>query len=153
MGNNSFLLDCLRIASLSLAHTAQFLVAKVLTALIGSTCQMMLQVVPPRWLTCDGFVSWNWVAKCLVHASHFSLSLTSFWTSLKCCCIVFPAGMHAFPVLLHLTLQTVVEFLHVLLWPWAPFPPVLRSELGKSVARHRHSQPSEVAFVFDSFDD
>jgi len=38
-------LDCLRIAILSLGHRAQFLEAKVLTALIVFPCQMMLQVV------------------------------------------------------------------------------------------------------------
>jgi len=36
----------------------------------------------------DGFVSWNWVAKCLGCVSDCSPSLTSFWTSLKCCCIL-----------------------------------------------------------------
>jgi len=39
-------------------------------------------------------------------------------------CCVFP--MHAFRVLLHLTLQATVEFLHMLLWPQTPFPPVLQ---------------------------
>jgi len=118
-------LHCLRIASLSLAHRAQLLVAK------GLPCQMMLQVVPPRLLVGDGFVSQNWVAKCFAHESDFSPSLTSFWTSLKCCCIlflnfccVFP--MLTFPVLLPLALQTAVEFLHMLLWPQLPFPPVLQ---------------------------
>jgi len=78
------------------------------------------QVFPPRWLTGDRFASRNWVAKCLVHGSNFSPSLTSFWTSLKRCCILASNcccvfSMHAFPVLLHLTLQTVVGFLHMLL--------------------------------------
>jgi len=27
------------------------------------------------------------------------------------------------------------------------------SKVGESVARHRHSQPLEVEFVFDAFDD
>jgi len=71
-------LDCLRIAILSLAHKAQFLVAKVLTTLIRLPCQMMLQVIPPRWLAGDGFVSWNSVAKCLVYESDFSPNLTRF---------------------------------------------------------------------------
>ena len=52
-------LDCLRTAILSLAHSVQFLVAKVLTTLMGLPCQMMQQVIPPRWLTGDEFVSWN----------------------------------------------------------------------------------------------
>jgi len=82
-------LDCLRISSLSLAHGAQFLVANVLTTLIGLPCQMMLQVVPSHWLVGEGLVSWNWVAKCLAWESDFSPSLTSFWTSSKCCCILF----------------------------------------------------------------
>jgi len=81
-------LDCLTIAILSLAHRAQFLVAKVLTALIGLPCQMTLQVIPPFWLTGGGFASWNCVAKHLEHGSDFLPSLTSFWTSLKCCCIL-----------------------------------------------------------------
>jgi len=58
--------------------------------------------------------------KCLAYESDFSPSLTNFWTSLKCCyilalnfCCVFP--MCAFPVLLHLTLLTAIEFLHMLL--------------------------------------
>jgi len=29
----------------------------------------------------------------------------------------------------------------------------LSSKVGESVARHRHSQPLDVEFVFDSFDD
>jgi len=76
-------LDCFRIASLSLAHMAQFLVAKDLTGLIGLPCQMMLQVIPPRWLVGDRLASQKWVAKCLAHKSDFLPSLTSFWTSLK----------------------------------------------------------------------
>jgi len=52
-------LDCFRIASLSLAHRAQFLVAKVLPALTGSPCQMMLQLVSQRWLVGDGLMSQN----------------------------------------------------------------------------------------------
>jgi len=104
---------------LSLAHKAQFLVAKVLTTLIGLPCQMMLQIVPSCWLNGDRFASWNWVAKRLAHESDFSPSLTSFGTSLKCCCIpalnfccVFP--VHNFPVSLNLTLWTAVEFLRIL---------------------------------------
>jgi len=54
-----FDLDCFRIAILSLAHRVQFVVAKVLTTLIGLPCQMMLQVIPPHWLAGDGLVSWN----------------------------------------------------------------------------------------------
>jgi len=44
----------------------------------------MMQVVPPRCLTGEGFASWNWVAKCLACESDLWPSLTSFWTSLKC---------------------------------------------------------------------
>jgi len=78
------------------------------------------EVVPPRWLAGDGFALWNWVAKCLACESDFSPSLTSCWASLKCCCILAVKfccvfSMCTFPVLLHLTLQTVVEFLHMLL--------------------------------------
>jgi len=73
-------LDCLRVAAVFGSN--------FLTALIGLSCQMVLQVIPPRCLTGDGFAQWNWVAKHLACASDFSPSLTSFWTSLKCCCIL-----------------------------------------------------------------
>jgi len=55
--------------------------ANILTARIGRPCLMTLQVVPPCWLIGDGFVSWNWVAKCSAHESEFLPSLTSFWTA------------------------------------------------------------------------
>jgi len=91
----------------------------------------MLQVVPPRWLIRDGFVSWNWVAKCLAHESDFSPNLKIVLTSLKCCCIpalngccVFP--MDTFSVLLHLTLQIAIEFLHMVVRPQTPVCPVLQ---------------------------
>jgi len=107
-------LDCSRSAVLSLAHRLQFLVAKVLTALMGLPYQMMLQVVPLCWLTGDGFASWNWAAKSLAHEPIFSPNLTSVWTSLKHCCIlalnfccVFL--VHVLPVLLHLTSWTAVD--------------------------------------------
>jgi len=103
-------LDCLRTAILSLAHSAQFLVAKVLTTLIrrialpddaagysstlvdwGRICIMEL--------SCKRFCAWIW----------FLAKFDKFWTSLKCYCIlalnfcwVFPTC--AFPVLLHLIL-------------------------------------------------
>jgi len=73
-------LDFLRIVIFFLAHRAWFLAANVLTALMWLPCQVMMQVVPPRWLTGEGFVSWNWVVKCLAYESDFSPSLTSFWT-------------------------------------------------------------------------
>jgi len=95
-------LDCLRIAILSLAHMTQFLVANVLTALIGLSCQMMLQVIPLCWLNGDRLVSWNWVAKCLECESDFSPSLTSFWTSLKCFCILALNFVVCFPCVLFL---------------------------------------------------
>jgi len=170
--------DCLRVAIFSSAHRAQFLAVKALTALIGLPCQMMLQVIPSPWLTGEGFVSQNWVAKCLAHASNFLSSLTSFWTSLKCCCIlalnfcsVLP--MCTFPVLLHLTLWTAA---HVVVatgtissssavagWRFKvlggqtdcefPGPISLKdfSKVGDSVVRRRHSQPLEVESVFDCF--
>jgi len=122
-------LDCFRIVVLSLAHRAQFLVAKVLTTLMGLPCQTMLQVIPSHWLVRDRFVSFDCVSKWLVDESDFLPSLTSFGTSMKWCtillnfCWVFP--MHAFPVLLHLTLWTAVEFLYMSLQPQMSAPPVL----------------------------
>jgi len=66
--------------------------------------------------TCVTQLGW----KCLVHESNFSPSLTSFLALLKCCCILalnvcFVSHMCAFPVLLHLTLQAIIEFLHMVL--------------------------------------
>jgi len=78
IGNCGLDLDWLGIAILSLAHRAQFLVAKVLTTVSGLPCQMMLQVVHSHWLNGDGLLSWNWAAQCLTHQSDFLLSLTSF---------------------------------------------------------------------------
>jgi len=57
MGSCELDLDCSRIAILSLAHRAKFLAVKVLTTLIGLPCQMVQQVIPPRWLAVDAFVS------------------------------------------------------------------------------------------------
>ena len=57
MGSCVMDLDCSRIAILSLAHRAKFLAVKVLTTLIGLPCQMMQQVIPPRWLAVDAFMS------------------------------------------------------------------------------------------------
>ena len=78
-------LDCLRIVILSLAHRAQSLVSIFLNTLIVLPCQMMLKVIPLRWLAGEGIAFWNRAAKCLACQSDFSTNLTSFWASLKCC--------------------------------------------------------------------
>jgi len=81
---------------------------------------------------------------------------------------MFP--MCDFPVLFHLTVWTTVEFLHTLLWPQTPVPPVLQlqgrgpkfseanptvsflDQVGEHVARQRCCEPLEVKFVFHAFD-
>jgi len=83
-------------------------------------------------------------------------------------CWVFPMGI--FPVLLHLTLWTAVEILHMLFWPLAPVTPVLQlqdacsksldcefpdhiswkdlSQVGASVARQRQVKLRTVSCCF-----
>jgi len=64
----------------------QFLVTNVLTTLVarGLPCQVMLQVLPPRWLTGEGFVSWNCVAKCLACMLFSVLHLPSIFGQSFC---------------------------------------------------------------------
>jgi len=75
--------------------------------------------------------------------------------------------MCAFPVLMHLTLQTAIEFMHSAVaaqrfkvlggQPESEFPRQISLKdffkVGESVARHGHSQPLSIQFVFDRFDD
>jgi len=166
-------LNCFGIAFFSLAHSAQFLVANVLTTLIGLPCQMTLQVIPSCWLVGDRVLSQNWVAKslacdelldftnvllhalfdCLLGFSYVNISCAIAYDFVDCGWI----SAHVVVVSDTGSPRLVVP------WQWfkalrccsnSEFPWQISledlSKFGESVLRHRHSQPLEIKIVFDT---
>ena len=96
---------------------------------------------PPRMLTGDGFVSSNHHQIELQSVWRLNLISCQVWQAFGlhwsfCCipalnfCCAFP--VHTFPVLLHLIVWTVVEFLHMLLQPLPSFLQGLQLQGGGS---------------------